>query len=133
MTITYDLSSSDESALNISKVRLEIGDKVAGSGPLPQGENFSDAEITLFLTEESNSVKLAAARCCDVLGREWSIMVNTTMGPVKQEFSAVAKNWKEQAKELRDQAGGSYPGFGIGSGRSDGYADEAAKSEYSSS
>lgn len=131
MTITYDLSSSDEDSLNISKVRLEIGDKVSGSGPLPQGENFTDAEIALFLDEENDSIKLAAARCCDVLAREWAIIVNTTSGPLRQEFGTVANNWKEQAKELRDQAGGSTPGFGVSSGRSDGYADEAASAEYS--
>ena len=43
MAFTYDVSSS------LGQLRLAIGDTVSGAGPRPNGANYSDAELNVFL------------------------------------------------------------------------------------
>ena len=44
MAFTYDVSSS------LGQLRLAIGDTVSGAGPRPNGANYSDAELNVFLS-----------------------------------------------------------------------------------
>ena len=104
MTFVYDLASTNVSILAISKVRLELNDIVDGVGVRPDNTNFSNEEIALWLSEESNSVMLAAARACDALARAWSVMVNETVGPRKYEYGKVADNWAKHASALRSES-----------------------------
>lgn len=101
MAITTDL------ATNIGKTRLEIGDNdsTAGQGVKPDGSNFSDEEIQYFLTLEG-SVRLAAAKACEVLGRHWSKVADIQIGSRREAFAQIAKNWVERGAELRSQGGG---------------------------
>lgn len=118
MTFTYDLSSSATTDLNISKVRLELGDTIAGAGVRTDGSNLSDEEIQVWLTAEGSSVMLAAARACEMLARDWARVASIQLGPRREALSDVAKAWAEQAKTLRTQYG---PGLSSGSGIVSGY------------
>ena len=53
---TYNLDSSDETIARIAAVRLELGDTVFDQGVKPGGSNFTDAEISYWLTQESDDV-----------------------------------------------------------------------------
>lgn len=103
VTFTYDLSHVDAAKVLISKVRLEIGDTVAGAGVRPDGSNLSDEEISFWLTEEADVYLLAAARACEALSRMWNPVTNVTVGPRKEEFSKVSGEWQTRADSLRSQ------------------------------
>lgn len=104
MAITTDLSTA------IGQVRYLIGDDVDGTGVLPSGLNFTDAQVSYELTATGNVIAAAAARLCGNLARRW------TLPP--QSFSAdglsvnrgdmVAK-WTQLQATLEAQAqGGNF-------------------------
>ena len=101
MPITTDLTT------NIGKVRLEIGDtdSTSGQGVKPDGSNLTDDEIDYCLTLEG-SVRLAAAKACELLARHWSGLTNITINGRTENFADVAKAWAAQAKALRASSGG---------------------------
>ena len=101
MPITTDLTTA------IGKVRLEIGDtdSTAGQGVKPDGSNLTDDEIEYCLTLEG-SVRLAAAKACEVLGRHWSKVADIQIGSRQEQFAQIAKNWVSRGQELRSQGGG---------------------------
>lgn len=123
MTFTYDLASADVDKLNISKVRLEIGDTVSGSGVRSSGANLTDEEIQVWLDSEEEEIMLAAARACEMLARDWAKAASIQLGPRREQLSDVAKAWERQAEELRSQYGSGSAGSGIVSGYYQGYAD----------
>lgn len=101
MAITTVLTS------DIGQVRLEIGDtdETTGQGVKPDGTNFTDTEVQWFLDQEG-SVRLAAAKACEVLSRHWSKVANIQIGSRKEEFARIAESWASQGKALRAQGGG---------------------------
>lgn len=126
MTFTYDLASSDADEVLVSKVRLEIGDTVSGTGVLPTGSNLTDEEITVWLDDEDSDVMRAAARACEALSRHWTNYANYSDGPRREDLGKVAAEWAAKAKSLRDQYGGSSgSSFAVGVGREDGYSEAA--------
>lgn len=104
MAFTYDLGSANADLLNISKVRLEIGDTVSGVGVRPDGSNLSNEEIQHWLTEESGDVMLAAARACDALSRMWSTVGNEKVGPLSISLSQVSERFEKLAIACRSQS-----------------------------
>lgn len=66
MWITTDLSTA------IGQIRYMLGDDVEGTGVLPNGSNFTDAQITYELGTVGNSTVAAAAKLCSNLARRWS-------------------------------------------------------------
>lgn len=94
MSFTYDLTES------VGQVRLALGDTTSGAGVRPDGSNFGDDEIQLFVDQE-NSVDLAVARACDVLATQWTTVANLTVGPRREELGAIAERYAERAKSLR--------------------------------
>src|SRR5574341_1059609 len=101
MAFTYDL------ATNVGKVRLNLGDRVQGSGPWPDRSNFDDAEMTQILTQEGNDVMRAVAGCCEVLANAWSAVASLSEGPHREEFNHVSEQYAERAMSLRQQYGGA--------------------------
>lgn len=99
MTFTYDLSSIDENLLNISKVRLELGDTTQNAGVRPDGSNLADEEILLWLDEESNDINRTVARACLALSKMWTTVANLTVGPRREELGQVAQGWADRAKQ----------------------------------
>ena len=127
MTFSYDLASAVADTLAISKVRLEIGDNISGAGVLPSGSNLSDAEIAVWLDEESDHVMRTAARACEALSRHWTIIASYNDGPRGEQLGQVAQEWADKGKALREQYGGSSgSAFAIETGRTDGYSEAAA-------
>lgn len=100
MSFSYDLGN------DIGKLRLEIGDTVAGVGPRPDGTNLSDEELQVWLTREG-TVGRAAAAACEALARAWSSIADTSVGPRSESASQVAEAWRTRAAELRQVHG--YP------------------------
>ncbi len=103
MSFTYDLANVDTTLLLISKVRLEIGDTVEGAGVRPDGRNLSDAEISFWLTEESEVYLLAAARACDAMSRAWANYVDITAGKLRENLDTVSAKYAAVAADLRSQ------------------------------
>jgi hypothetical protein len=91
MTASYELST------NIGKVRLLIGDKVIDSA------HFTDEELSYFLSENSNSVNLAAAAALEAWAADLSeTMTSETIGDYSYSKKAV-QNKLELAKSLREK------------------------------
>ncbi len=104
MAFTYDLSA-DGDVLVISKIRLQIGDTKEGSGPRPDGSNFSDEELLELHSDEGAHVKRAAAAALEVLANEWSAHAgNHKLGPESETFLQAAE-YRLQAQRLRDRYG----------------------------
>lgn len=130
MTFSYDLASSVDATLLISKVRLEIGDTVASAGVRPDGSNLTDEELTIWLTAEDSDPMRASARACEALSRMWTPIANYSSGSRSEQLGKVAQDWTDKAKELRKLYGGSSGStFSVETGRSDGYATAAKASE----
>ena len=126
MPITYDLSTSG-TALVISRIRLDIGDTVNGSGVRVDGGNFSDVELMDMYGREGSSQPSASAKACEVLAVEWARKGNTTAGPLRKEYASVSASYRALAKDFRETAGvggAATAGAGI-MRRADGYAYRA--------
>ena len=118
MAFTYD------TATDIGKLRLEIGDTTYSEGVKPDGTNFSDAELQVWLTREGD-VNRATAAACEALARMWARVADISIGPRKESLGTVSKRWAEEAKHLREQYGGAGEEcYSIGGLRVDGFSDD---------
>lgn len=107
MAFTYDITTA------LGKVRFHLGDSTENKGPRPRKNNFSDAEINYFLTEQSNSVIKSVAMGLEALANEWlSYSISEREGDVSydakglaEQFAKMAKDW--WAKPEDGSAGGS--------------------------
>jgi len=126
MTIETSLTTE------IGQVRLELGDDSEVQGVLPNGDNLSDDQITLYL-EREGSVMRAVAGICEMLATRWASVADLAVGPRRESYSQIAKQYAARAVQLRDRYGesGSWlDGFiSVPVARSDGYS--AAQAEYS--
>lgn len=68
MSITTDLNT------DVGMARYAIGDDNEGTGVLPSGGNFSDAQINYELAAVSSSVPAASARLCWNLARRYATL-----------------------------------------------------------
>lgn len=98
MAFSYDVST------DTGLMRLELGDTAEGAGIKPNGSNFSDEELGVWLTREG-SVMRACAAACEALARAWSSVANTASGPLREDGAAVAGAWQARADKLRNQYG----------------------------
>jgi len=99
MTFTYNLASLDENLLNISRVRLELGDTAASAGVRPDGSNLTDEEILLWLNEQAGDIMQTVARACAALSNMWTNVANITVGPRREELGQIAKGWADRATQ----------------------------------
>lgn len=114
MAFSYNLKHEDPAIVLISKVRLEIGDTVEATdtegGVTPDGANFSDDELQVWLGEEENNTLKAAARACEALAIRWA-----DAGEVVQlkgyQISSVSKslNYQRTAERLWKRAQAKRP------------------------
>lgn len=91
---TYDLTTA------VGQVRILLGDTTAGSGPKPDGANFTDTEIEHFLTLAGADVTLAVAQACSVLATMWSNVADLTVGPRSEKLSQIADRYAARAVAL---------------------------------
>ena len=108
MTFTYDLSEDDENLLNISRVRLELGDTQQDAGVRPSGSNLTDEEILFWLEEEDNDIMRVVARAAQALALAWTTVTNITVGPRREELGQVAEGWAKRAGLAGSAAGIVY-------------------------
>lgn len=104
MSWTYDLTSTDESVVIISKLRIAIGDEQEGAGVKPNGDNFADQELTHFYEEEGDHIGRATALACESLANAWSRAPRTMFGSLVDPRH-ITKNYERRAKDLRRQHG----------------------------
>jgi hypothetical protein len=129
MTFTYDLINTDPVVVDISKVRLEIGDTVEGDGVLPDRGNLSDEEIALLLAREGGLMRAVAA-ICELLARHWARVANITVGPRREDLSKVSEQWADLAESIREQFGFTTGRVSVSAlTRVDGYSGDIAADE----
>ena len=125
MTFTYDLGGTGD-ALNISRVRMELGDAVEDAGVLPDGGNLDDAEIAVALAAYDDDIDLAVGALARILSRRWAQAVDVSVGPRRESLSQVSARWQALADDAIAKATGSgYAVFGMTPVREDGYSEEA--------
>ena len=135
MTFTYDLTETDDLLL-ISKVRLELGDTVSGSGVRPGNVNLSDEEILSWLEDEANDVMRTVGRAALALSNMWaSAAVSKSAGPYSVSYGKVSDVWAKRAHEISIEVGGVAGFGGLQSSalrKVDGYSENnsAPSSEY---
>lgn len=99
MSFTYDLTETDADLLLISKVRLELGDTVSGSGVRPGGLNLSDEEISSWLAEEYDDIQSVAGRAALAMANVWaSAAVSETVGSHSVNYGKISDLWAKRAE-----------------------------------
>lgn len=84
-------------ASDLDKLRLYIGDTVEDAGPRVGGRNYSDGELSLFLTA-GGSWSAAVGLALEALATEWSTAARSI------KYQQYAEDFTQQAAELRIQA-----------------------------
>jgi len=132
MSFSYTLGSSDATVAAVARVRLEIGDTVAGVGVLPDGGNLSDEEIGVYLALAGNDVALTVSALAGVLARRWATQADVTVGPRSEKLSQVAQAWERQAAATGSAGGAALGSFALQPVRVDGFSERAgeATAEY---
>ena len=127
MTFTYigDLST------DLDKVRFYVPDKVAGTGPQPDGTNITNEEIAGLITVEGTWQRAIAA-IYESLAGGWATLADLTVGPRREEYGEVSEQYRKMAAKSREEYGS---GINTGQGgsifvtRVDGYSDDIAADE----
>jgi len=97
MTVTYDITT------NVGKVRLKISDTDTTNYV------FTDEEITYFLTENSNSINLAAADALDAWAAKYASNADSeTIGDYKYTQKSVDKMTKLASNLRATESGTPY-------------------------
>lgn len=111
MSSFYDPSSK------IGQLRLEIGDTRQGFGVRPDGSNFDDTELQVWLDREGHVMRAAAA-ALEALARTWAKEVDMRMGPRSESASQASTAYLKAALALRgvwgDTPGAATDGGGPG-------------------
>lgn len=96
MTFTY---SSTSLSTDLAKVRLAIGDtsSATGAGIRPDGTNFSDEELAVFITGAA-SWRAAVAPILRVLANQYASAARSV------RFADYAEDFTQTAAQLRKQA-----------------------------
>lgn len=96
MAFTYDVSTS------LGQLRLAIGDTKLNEGPRPDGTNYSDAELGVFLTPviaAGYAYGRAVPQMLRLLAVEWSNRASVTIGEFSANYAAVADNYRKRAAD----------------------------------
>ena len=114
MAFTYNLST------NLGKTRLAIGDTVDGTGPRPDGTNYSDEEIGVYLTPiiaAGQSYGRAVAQMLRLLANEWTSKASISISDYRVDYNNVAANYRAAAAEWErstDASGAQTSGIAVG-------------------
>lgn len=118
MSYTYDATdlSSD-----LAKLRLAIGDTTEDAGVRPDGGNFSDEELQVFLDGlgVSQTWRNAVPAALRVLANQYSAAAKKTDdAEISEDLTQTAKALREQAREFEASitATGSDAGGGFSAG-----------------
>jgi len=107
MSITYDLGT------NSGKCRFTVGDTTSGSGILPAGGNFTDAEVEFAITL-AGDWQHAAIYLLRVAAGRWGIKASSlSIGDYSEARQQVA-NLTALADTLEAKLPGGWSGMGLG-------------------
>ena len=96
MAFTYDVSTS------LGQLRLAIGDTKLNEGPRPDGTNYSDVELGIFLTPviaAGYAYGRAVPQMLRLLAVEWSNRASVTIGEFSANYATVADNYRKRAAD----------------------------------
>jgi hypothetical protein len=128
MTFTY----AGTLATDLDQIRFYVSDVTSGSGPKPDGTNFTDEELNGLLTAEG-TVGRSVAAAFESLSAIWRTRYNFSTEGQRFDRASVADGYAKLAAEWRDKYGS--PGSRVGAGpvtRIDGYSDDIDSDEDSS-
>jgi len=110
------------------RVRRAIGDAKEDAGPLPDGSNFTDAEIDQFISDEGTWQRAVAA-AFEALAAAWANEYTFTSdgatinkGDRGDKFLALAATWRKRYGGLATVTSGAWK-------RVDGYSDDTTSDE----
>ena len=98
--LTYN---PDEIATDVHRVRLAIGDTEAGNGVRPDARNFSDTELSMFVTA-SGSWVLAVTLVLNTLANEYAMAGRNLLLTGDPEKGKLSDQYAKISAELRAQA-----------------------------
>lgn len=114
MSFSYRLTT------DLGKTRLAIGDTVDGTGPRPDGTNYSDEEIGVYLTPiiaAGQSYGRAVAQMLRLLANEWTSKASISISDYRVDYNNVAANYRAAAAEWErstDASGAQTSGIAVG-------------------
>jgi hypothetical protein len=120
VTFTYNGTLTTD----LDDIRFKVRDTTENSGPRPSGGNFTDEEINGLLAIEGTAERTVAA-LYEALASEWSVYVDTKIGPRDEKLSQVAGAYERLARRFRKDYG--YGSNILTTGfvtRVDGYSDD---------
>ena len=104
MAFSYAGSMSTD----LDRVRFYLGDTEQGSGPKPNGENFSNDEVVGLITHEGDW-RLAVAAGYETLAAMWAkntsfsvVNGSFTRSDAAQRFLDLAEDWRNKYGEADD-------------------------------
>lgn len=101
MAFTYDPTEMDT---DLAKLRLAIGDTADGAGPRPDGSNFSDEELSVFLVEAlaaGGTWRTAAVQVLRVLANQYAAAAKSTRdAEISEDLTGTAAVLREQAADF---------------------------------
>lgn len=110
-------------------IRAQLNDTVSGSGPKPNGGNFSDNEIAGILAVEG-SANRAIARFYEILAGVWANKGLSEIGPRKEDLKAVSEAYAKLARQWREDYGSAVSSVTSSFvTRVDGYSQDIAGDE----
>lgn len=105
MAFTYDLTTDR------GKVRFDLGDTVANSGPRPDKRNFTDDEIDHLIDTETAGNTAAAAFGFEILASEWTAYaISEREGEVSFDAKEVSDRYLTIAQDRRSKPDGGTGG-----------------------
>lgn len=101
MSFTYSPTSL---TTNLAKVRLAIGDTTSGAGPRPDGSNFTDEELNVFIVDAvaaGGTWRSAVPQVLRILANQYaSAAKKTDDAEISEDLTQTASQLRQQAKEF---------------------------------
>lgn len=118
MTFTY---SATDLSTDLAKLRLALGDTTSGAGVRPDGGNFSDEELQVFLDGlgSSQTWRNAVPAVLRILANQYAAAAKRTDdAEISEDLTQTAKALRDQAREYEQSisATGSDAGGGFAAG-----------------
>lgn len=120
MSFTY---SSTSLTTDLAKVRLTIGDTTSGAGPRPDGSNFTDEELAIFIADalaSGGTWRNAVPPVLRVLANQYAAAAKKTDdAEISEDLTQTAIQLRQQAKDFEStitSAGAQAASGGLSAG-----------------
>lgn len=100
MAFTYN----DAGTTDIDRIRRAINDIIVGEGPLPSGDNFTDAALTDYVTIEG-SWQGAVALALETLATAWRTHPTFSADGLSLSNSHISRGFADEAARWRKRFG----------------------------